>query len=64
MADKKLKPEVSAVYELAPDTPIVGGFASFGRIDLSELDLETANNLVGNGFKGLILKQTEPKAKK
>lgn len=65
MAEKKLKPEVAAIYEVAPDTPMVGGFGSFGRVDLSELELEAANNLVGNGFSGLVLKiQPEAKAKK
>lgn len=59
MADKKLKPEVAAAFELAQDTPVVGGFAGFGALDLSELTLEQAQGLVANGFKGLVPKKTK-----
>jgi hypothetical protein len=59
MADKKLKPEVAAQFELAPDAPIHGGFLGFGAIDLSELNLEQAQSLVQNGFNYLIPKQVK-----
>jgi hypothetical protein len=57
MSDKKLKPAVAEKYELAPETPISGGFAGIGPLDLSELDLVQADSLVANGFTGLVLKK-------
>jgi len=59
MADKKLKPEVAEKFELAPETPIHGGFAGFGQIDLSEISLVQADSLVANGFTGLVPKKAK-----
>jgi hypothetical protein len=62
MAEKKLIPEVAEKYELAPDTPISGGFCGFGPLDLSTLNLVQTESLIANGFTGLVAKK--PKKEK
>lgn len=52
-----LKPEVKAKYKLAKDYPIDGACPTFGRIDLSLINLDSADQLVSAGFKGLVLKE-------
>jgi len=59
-----LKPEVKAKYKLAKDYPIDGACPTFGRIDLSLIGIESADQLFAGGFKGLELKEQSIKPKK
>jgi hypothetical protein len=61
--NKKLKPEVAAKYKLAEDYPIHGYEPKFGEIDLSEIGLDSADQLHAAGFKGLELIPKKPDKK-
>jgi hypothetical protein len=54
-----LPTDVAAKYDLAKDFPLKGGHPKFGVIDLTQIDVEGADNLVSGGFEGLVLKKTK-----
>lgn len=55
---KELKKEVAEKFELEKGTAIVSYFPGFGEIDLSQLTVSAAENLIERGFTWL-----KPKSK-
>jgi hypothetical protein len=59
MKGKTLKSEVAAKYNLVGVEVGKHIFNGLGEIDLAELKLDDADNLVANGFKYLVLKKSK-----
>jgi hypothetical protein len=64
MRKNSLKPEVAAKYNLVGVEAGRHGFAGLGEIDLCEMDLPLADQLVAGGFPFLVAKKKPAALKK